>query len=52
MTMLGFNVHVQMTRETDDKDPVELPVELEVDAEAIWIYISKEDLLAALEQEE
>jgi hypothetical protein len=50
--MIGLAVNVQMTREPEDKDPVDLPVEVEIDGSSIWIYVSKEDILVALEKEE
>jgi len=50
MPMLSHKINVQMTRETEDKGPVDLPADVEVDGD-VWIYISKEDILAALEKD-
>lgn len=52
--LIEFPIVLQITRESEDKDPVEIPdFELEVGTEGtLWLYVDKDALLKILEQAE
>lgn len=43
------HVRVQMTREDEDVDPVDLPFDVEYDDGTIWIYVDKKDAKKAVD---